>query len=72
MSSCLFYHYLDLVNILLCLQTGAIIVTPTRELALQIDEVLGSFLEELPQFTKLLLIGGVNPLTDIKRIQEQG
>jgi ATP-dependent RNA helicase DDX55/SPB4 len=31
-------------------QVGALIVTPTRELALQISEVMGQFLQKFPQF----------------------
>lgn len=33
------------------LQVGALIVTPTRELALQISEVVQRFIEKFPQFT---------------------
>ncbi|XP_013401192.1 ATP-dependent RNA helicase DDX55 isoform X2 [Lingula anatina] len=51
---------------------GAIIITPTRELAVQISEVLTKFLELAPQFTQLLLIGGANPLKDIQRFRDQG
>ncbi|XP_072047429.1 ATP-dependent RNA helicase DDX55-like [Amphiura filiformis] len=53
-------------------EVGAIIVTPTRELAAQINEVIASFLEDLPQFQQLLLIGGVNPIADVKRLQGNG
>lgn len=35
-------------------QVGAIIITPTRELAIQIDEVLSHFTKHLPQFRYLL------------------
>lgn len=31
-------------------QVGAIIITPTRELAVQIDEVLSHFTKPFPQF----------------------
>lgn len=31
-------------------QVGAIIITPTRELAIQIDEVLSHFTKPFPQF----------------------
>lgn len=31
-------------------QVGAIIITPTRELAVQIDEVLSHFTKSFPQF----------------------
>ena len=33
------------------LQVGALVVTPTRELALQISEVMKQFLQKFPQFT---------------------
>ena len=53
-------------------QVGAIILTPTRELALQIDEVLSEFTTLLPQITQQLVIGGSNLTDDIKRIQDRG
>ncbi|XP_038058990.1 ATP-dependent RNA helicase DDX55-like [Patiria miniata] len=52
-------------------EVGAIILTPTRELALQIDEVLSDFTALLP-FTQQLVIGGSNLTNDIKQIQEKG
>ncbi|KAK2185955.1 hypothetical protein NP493_218g04013 [Ridgeia piscesae] len=51
---------------------GAVIVTPTRELALQIDEVLSQFLSHLPDFTHMLLIGGNNPMLNVEKMQEHG
>lgn len=33
-----------------CGQVGAIVITPTRELAIQIDEVLSHFTKHFPQF----------------------
>lgn len=38
----------------LFLQVGALVITPTRELALQISEVMGQFLQRFPQFTWVL------------------
>lgn len=35
----------------LFLQVGALVITPTRELALQISEVMERFLLRFPQFT---------------------
>lgn len=32
-------------------QVGALVITPTRELALQISEVMQCFIEKFPQFT---------------------
>uniref|UniRef100_A0A8D0L8I7 ATP-dependent RNA helicase n=1 Tax=Sphenodon punctatus TaxID=8508 RepID=A0A8D0L8I7_SPHPU len=54
------------------LQVGAIIITPTRELAVQIDEVLSCFTKYFPQFSQILLIGGRNPVEDIEKFKEQG
>ncbi|XP_077318054.1 ATP-dependent RNA helicase DDX55 isoform X1 [Lithobates pipiens] len=53
-------------------QVGAIIITPTRELAVQIDEVLSHFTKHFPQFSQLLLIGGSNPVEDIKKCKDHG
>ncbi|ESO09273.1 hypothetical protein HELRODRAFT_109569 [Helobdella robusta] len=51
---------------------GALIITPTRELAIQIEGVIQGFLENMPQFTSMLLIGGNNPLADIEKFSKQG
>ncbi|XP_030830917.1 ATP-dependent RNA helicase DDX55 [Strongylocentrotus purpuratus] len=52
-------------------EVGAIIITPTRELAYQINEVLEHFTSGLlPNLTKLLLIGGSSPLADLEKLQE--
>lgn len=57
----------------LLLQIGAVIITPTRELAMQIDEVLSHFLRHLEnRFTHMLFIGGNNPAGDIERFLELG
>uniref|UniRef100_A0A8C4LXE4 ATP-dependent RNA helicase n=1 Tax=Equus asinus asinus TaxID=83772 RepID=A0A8C4LXE4_EQUAS len=53
-------------------QVGAIIITPTRELAIQIDEVLSHFTQPFPQFSQILWIGGRNPGEDVVRFKEQG
>ncbi|KAK2489645.1 hypothetical protein MC885_017467 [Smutsia gigantea] len=53
-------------------QVGAIIITPTRELAIQIDEVLSHFTKPFPQFSQILWIGGRNPGEDVIRFKEQG
>lgn len=53
-------------------QVGAIIITPTRELAQQIDEVLSHFLKFVPQFSHTLLVGGGKPEHDLCRLAEQG
>ncbi|KAM9735563.1 ATP-dependent RNA helicase DDX55 [Menidia menidia] len=54
------------------MQVGALVVTPTRELALQISEVMGTFLEKFPQFTQILLIGGSNPAEDVEKFKDKG
>ncbi|KAI5624386.1 ATP-dependent RNA helicase DDX55 [Silurus asotus] len=54
------------------MQVGALIITPTRELAIQISEVVGQFLEECPQFRQILLIGGSNPIEDVEKFKANG
>ncbi|CAM5101130.1 unnamed protein product [Natator depressus] len=54
------------------MQVGAIVITPTRELAVQIDEVLSHFTKHFPQFGQILLIGGRNPIEDIEKFKEHG
>uniref|UniRef100_A0A3Q2QE74 ATP-dependent RNA helicase n=1 Tax=Fundulus heteroclitus TaxID=8078 RepID=A0A3Q2QE74_FUNHE len=53
-------------------QVGALVITPTRELALQISEVMGMFLQKFPEFTQILLIGGSNPSEDVEKFKEHG
>ncbi|XP_045699232.1 ATP-dependent RNA helicase DDX55 isoform X2 [Phyllostomus hastatus] len=53
-------------------QVGAIVITPTRELAVQIDEVLSHFTKPFPQFSQILWIGGRNPADDVARFKEHG
>ncbi|XP_008323848.1 ATP-dependent RNA helicase DDX55 [Cynoglossus semilaevis] len=54
------------------MQVGALVITPTRELALQISEVMDHFIQKFPQFTQILLIGGSNPIEDVEKFKEQG
>ncbi|KAL7986697.1 hypothetical protein Chor_012980 [Crotalus horridus] len=54
------------------MQIGALIITPTRELAIQIDEVISHFIKYYPQFSQCLLIGGKNPMEDVERFKERG
>uniref|UniRef100_A0A3Q3D5M9 ATP-dependent RNA helicase n=1 Tax=Hippocampus comes TaxID=109280 RepID=A0A3Q3D5M9_HIPCM len=54
------------------MQVGALVVTPTRELAVQINEVIGRFLQKFPQFTQMLMIGGNNPMEDVEKFKERG
>lgn len=51
---------------------GAIVISPTRELATQIYHVLEHFLKFVPQFTGQLLTGGYNPMNDVKAYKEHG
>ncbi|XP_076434856.1 ATP-dependent RNA helicase DDX55-like [Babylonia areolata] len=53
-------------------QVGAIILTPTRELAIQIDEVVSHFLKRCPQLSSLLLIGGTSCAQDISKFTAHG
>ncbi|XP_051794922.1 ATP-dependent RNA helicase DDX55-like [Acanthochromis polyacanthus] len=54
------------------MQVGALVVTPTRELALEISEVMEQFIQKFPQFTQILLIGGNNPIEDMEKFKDQG
>ncbi|XP_070780429.1 ATP-dependent RNA helicase DDX55 [Enoplosus armatus] len=54
------------------MQVGALVITPTRELALQISEVMEQFLQKFPQFTQILLIGGSNPIEDVEKFKDRG
>ncbi len=52
-------------------ETGALLITPTRELASQIAGVLGPFLDEV-SLTLTLLIGGSDLQNNITRINRDG
>ncbi|KAG9342600.1 hypothetical protein JZ751_016035 [Albula glossodonta] len=54
------------------MQVGALIVTPTRELAIQISEVMNQFIQKFPQFRQILLIGGSNPIEDVEKFKTFG
>ncbi|XP_034048188.1 ATP-dependent RNA helicase DDX55 [Thalassophryne amazonica] len=54
------------------MQVGALVITPTRELALQISEVMEQFIQTFPQFTQILLIGGSNPIEDVEKFKFHG
>ncbi|XP_031570437.1 ATP-dependent RNA helicase DDX55-like, partial [Actinia tenebrosa] len=52
---------------------GALIITPTRELAKQIEEVLSNFTEgNTPKLRQMLFIGGAETSTDIKNFKDNG
>nr|XP_057913641.1 ATP-dependent RNA helicase DDX55 [Doryrhamphus excisus] len=54
------------------MQVGALVITPTRELAIQISEVMQHFIQKFPQFTQMLMIGGNNPMEDVEKFKEKG
>ncbi|GFO43160.1 RNA helicase [Plakobranchus ocellatus] len=54
------------------LEVGGIILTPTRELAFQINEVVSHFLTYLPQFSSCLFIGGATIQADIEKFVSKG
>ncbi|GFT61179.1 ATP-dependent RNA helicase DDX55 [Nephila pilipes] len=54
------------------LDVGAIILSPTRELATQTAEIVDVFLKHIPQFTSILIIGGDAESKDISNILENG
>ncbi|GIY51935.1 ATP-dependent RNA helicase DDX55 [Caerostris extrusa] len=54
------------------LDVGAIIISPTRELAAQTAEIVDMFLKHIPEFTSILLIGGESVTKDISKILENG
>ncbi|XP_011684380.1 PREDICTED: probable ATP-dependent RNA helicase DDX55 homolog isoform X2 [Wasmannia auropunctata] len=51
-------------------EVGAIIVSPTRELATQISEILGEFLKEIPLLKQILLVGGVTLEKDAEKLKK--
>jgi ATP-dependent RNA helicase DDX55/SPB4 len=53
-------------------EIGAVIITPTRELAIQINEVLSNFLRLVPELTSLLFIGGENHVKDAEKFKTKG
>jgi len=48
------------------------IISPTRELAIQISQVIDEFLKELNQFTKALFIGGNKLIQDTGILRNKG
>ena len=55
-------------------KVGALVVSPTRELARQIYEVAKPFVEPAlgPQYGCQLLVGGTNTGDDLARIKKEG
>ena len=48
----------------------SLIITPTRELAYQIDSVLAQCISKFSQLRSLLVVGGYNTQKDMKRLRE--
>ena len=57
-------------HVILVLQTGVVVVTPTRELAKQISDVFVHFLP--PGMTHGLLIGGQDLAADVEQLNTKG
>lgn len=53
-------------------QVGAVIVSPTRELASQIHRVLEPFLETLPGVRAMLLVGGTDVTAEAAKLKQTG
>jgi len=53
-------------------EVGSIVVAPTRELALQISEVLSELLKHAPMLSQILFIGGTPIQTDLELFVEKG
>lgn len=50
-------------------EIGGIIISPTRELAIQINEVLQKFLNNIPNLKQILLVGGTTIAEDADRLK---
>lgn len=53
-------------------QIGAVVIAPTRELALQIKTVLDCLLKYVTNLTQMLFVGGNSIEEDVKSFQENG
>ncbi|KAK9918182.1 hypothetical protein WJX75_002016 [Coccomyxa subellipsoidea] len=53
-------------------QIGALVVSPTRELARQIHTVLEPFAASVPGLTTMLLVGGSDPIADVAAFKVRG
>lgn len=50
-------------------EIGAVIITPTRELAIQISEVLANFLNKISSLKQVILVGGTTVNEDIENLK---
>eukprot|EP00249_Psilotum_nudum_P014508 c24857_g1_i1 orf=83-1495(+) len=53
-------------------QVGAVIISPTRELAAQIFHVAEPFVASLTNVTAVLLVGGTDVTADVQKLKEKG
>ncbi|XP_033211829.1 probable ATP-dependent RNA helicase DDX55 homolog [Belonocnema kinseyi] len=51
-------------------EIGSIIISPTRELATQISDVLSDFLKEIPSLKQILLVGGTTVKEDVESLKK--
>lgn len=51
------------------LEIGAVIITPTRELAIQISEILEKFLTKISTLKQVILVGGTTITEDIEKLK---
>lgn len=51
-------------------EIGGIVISPTRELAMQTSNVLENFLKNIPSLKQVLLIGGTSMENDVKKIEQ--
>jgi len=52
------------------MEVGAIIISPTRELATQISEILEEFLNKIPSLKQVLLVGGTTLEKDTEKLKK--
>lgn len=52
------------------MEIGSIIISPTRELATQISDVLSNFLHEIPSLKQILLVGGTTLKEDVESLKK--
>lgn len=52
------------------MEVGAIVISPTRELATQISEILEEFLENISSLKQVLLVGGVTLKKDAEKLKK--
>ncbi|XP_044004028.1 ATP-dependent RNA helicase DDX55 [Aphidius gifuensis] len=52
-------------------EIGGLIISPTRELATQISQVLENFLSRIPSLKQVMLVGGTTVTDDIKKLKNK-